>query len=254
MRKPTPTPTPTPAEAELDRLYQGPLQDFIAFRNALAASLKKAGDAHESKSVKALAKPSASAWAVNQVFWKERAIFDALIDASDRLRAALASGPSDAAERERHEAVNAAVRRARSVLEESGQNASDALMRRVATTFDALASYGSANPNPMNGRLTEDLEPAGFGAFTALVLVPALPEPAGQTQGAPEDEVAKQEAALEKAKSQLTEAANRMTRLETELNARKARLIAAQEAAEEAAVRVAETETRLLQARARADS
>jgi hypothetical protein len=49
----------------IDELYQLPLDEFTAARNALA---KSTGDA----SIKKLEKPSLSAWAVNQLFWHQR--------------------------------------------------------------------------------------------------------------------------------------------------------------------------------------
>ncbi|MCC7125349.1 MAG: hypothetical protein IT178_10910, partial [Acidobacteria bacterium] len=57
-------------EAAIDALYQGPLDGFTAARNALAAALKKSGDKAGAERVKALAKPSVTAWAVNQAWWR----------------------------------------------------------------------------------------------------------------------------------------------------------------------------------------
>lgn len=232
-------------DEHLDELYQSPLEDFVANRNALAAALKKGGNEPASKRVKALTKPSASAWAVNQVYWKERAVFDALIGAGDRLRESLESTPSESAERDRHEAVEAAIRSAHTILEASSQKPSDILMRRVATTLDALASYGSSNPDPMTGRLSKDLDPAGFGAFAALA--PNLPEPTKPTLV---DTLAEREEALDRARSRLDEATSRIARVEKELGAVQQRLLDAEKAAEEAAIQVAESEARLEEAKA----
>ena len=79
-------PKPKPEDDELEKLYQAPLSEFVFLRNALAAELKKAGDAGGAKRVKALVKPNASAWAVNQLYWKEPLSFAALIEAGDRYR------------------------------------------------------------------------------------------------------------------------------------------------------------------------
>ena len=64
-------------DAAIDRLYQLPLDEFTAARNALAKELGKEG-----APVKTLAKPPAAAWAINQVFWQRRPAFDALIAAA----------------------------------------------------------------------------------------------------------------------------------------------------------------------------
>ena len=54
----------------IDQLYQLPLDEFTAARNALA---KSSGQA----SLKALEKPTLAAWAVNQLYWHQRATYDA---------------------------------------------------------------------------------------------------------------------------------------------------------------------------------
>ncbi|MGH9333009.1 MAG: hypothetical protein ACRD21_04585, partial [Vicinamibacteria bacterium] len=56
-------------DEELDRLYQVPLGDLVRARNDLAAALKKSGDGAAAERVKEISKPSASAWAVNQLYW-----------------------------------------------------------------------------------------------------------------------------------------------------------------------------------------
>ena len=100
---------------------------------------------------------------MNQLYWKEPLSFDALIAAGDRYRDVFSEeGVRENAERERLEAVRDATGIVRAILERSTQSASHVVMRRVETTLDALASYGSANPEPMDGRLTRDLEPPGL--------------------------------------------------------------------------------------------
>ena len=66
----------------LDRLYPVALGGVRA-RNELAKSAG-AGAA----SIRALEKPNIPAWAVNQLYWRERRVYDALVKASERLRAA----------------------------------------------------------------------------------------------------------------------------------------------------------------------
>src|SRR5687768_15461476 len=75
-------------EAETDSLFQGSLTEFTAARNALAMRLKKEGRAADAERVKALAKPSAPAWAVNQLFWENPKAFDRLIAVGERVRKA----------------------------------------------------------------------------------------------------------------------------------------------------------------------
>ena len=68
-------------DSDIDALFQLPPGEFTAARNALASRLKKGGHADEAEAVKALPKPSVSAWAVNQLFWKHRKPFDRLMAA-----------------------------------------------------------------------------------------------------------------------------------------------------------------------------
>ena len=87
------------SQSDLDHLFQLPLSEFTAARNALAAKLKKAGRAEESERVKRLLKPPASAWTVNQLYWRHGKELSALMDNGDRFRAAqaaqLAGKPAD---------------------------------------------------------------------------------------------------------------------------------------------------------------
>src|SRR5262245_20780145 len=71
---------------EIDDLFKLPVAEFTSARNALAARLKKEGRANDAERVKLLAKPSVSAWAVNQLYWDHRDAFDQLIATGKRLR------------------------------------------------------------------------------------------------------------------------------------------------------------------------
>jgi hypothetical protein len=244
------------ADDELDRLYQMPLGEFVTARNQLAASVKKTGDADAANQIKAIPKPSASAWAVNQVYWKERWVFDALMSASDRLRAAIEAGTADALGGDREETVRVAIGRARRFLEESGEKASDAVMRRVTTTFDALASYGSSNPNPLRGRLSQDLQPAGFGAFAGVAPPPpAAPPSASPPSPAPFDntELLELEAMVDRARRELAEATAAAASLRDELKMTQRRCLAAEEAAQAAAEKLSERQVALDDARRQTD-
>jgi len=174
------------SDEELDRLYRLPLEEFVQARNDLAAALKKGGDPDSTKRVRDLPKPSASAWAVNQLYWTARPELDELIVIGDRYRraqqAALAGDGSELsdAERDRRRAIDEAIRRVRYILSESSQAANEPLMRRITTTLEALASYGSENPDPMRGRLTEDVESPGFGALSSLAPPPTAPPTAAE--------------------------------------------------------------------------
>src|SRR6185503_2684646 len=71
-------------DSSIDRLYQEPLEGFVAARTALAKTLTGA----EAKRVKALQKPTTVPWAVNQLYWHARPVYDRLIKSGGAVRAA----------------------------------------------------------------------------------------------------------------------------------------------------------------------
>jgi len=161
--------------SDIDGLFQIPLDEFTAARNALTARLKKAGRADEAEHVKALAKPQISAWAVNQLYWKHRKAFEQLIAAGERFRKAQAaqlagkSGDLRAPLEARREALTELAKAAADILRNAGHNPSSDMMRRIATSLEAIATYGAHPDAPPAGRLTDDLDPPGFEALAALI-------------------------------------------------------------------------------------
>src|SRR5262245_18587450 len=73
------------AEERIDALYDRPLEEFVAARNALAKELGKEGAKDKAAEVKLLAKPSISAFALNQLVRKHGEAVNAFLRASDRL-------------------------------------------------------------------------------------------------------------------------------------------------------------------------
>jgi hypothetical protein len=163
------------AISDTDSLFQLPLDEFTAARNALAAQLKKAGHGDEADQVKALVKPPVSAWAVNQLYWRHRKAFDRLLAAGERFRKAQANqlAGKDTELREpleaRRQALSELSKIAGSLLRGAGHNPSPDTMRRVTTTLEALATYGTHPDAPRAGRLTDDVDPPGFEAVAALI-------------------------------------------------------------------------------------
>ena len=163
------------APDDVDSLFELPLSEFTAARNALATRLKKGGNAAEANRVKSLAKPSVAAWAVNQLFWKHRIAFDRLLDAGERFRnaqtAQLAGKSADlrAPLEARRVALSELSTHAAKILAEGGNAATPDTMRRVTTTLEALSTYAGIPDTPIPGRLMDDVQPPGFEALAALV-------------------------------------------------------------------------------------
>lgn len=160
----------TPA-SETDALFAVPLGEFTAARNALAARLKKEGRTGEAERVKAMAKPPATAWAVNQLFWRHRKEMERLFTIGEKVREAQTGRAGDLRRllEERRTAVSSLTNRAAEILRDAGHAASQDAKRRMAITLESLAAWGHSNGESQAGRLTADLEPLGFDSLAALL-------------------------------------------------------------------------------------
>jgi hypothetical protein len=158
-----------PLDDQVDRLYGLPLDRFTEARNALARELTRAGDREGAGAVRALRKPSLSAWALNQLSRSCPDDVERLLAAGADLRAAQARAldgdPSQLrrARQEEDEQVQAMAGRAASQMAEAGRPASPAQHERLTATLRAAATNDEASELLRHGRLVHDLEPAGFG-------------------------------------------------------------------------------------------
>jgi hypothetical protein len=148
---------------DIDRLYQLPLAGFTAARNELA---KRAGT--QGAEVRKLEKPNAAAWAVNQLFWRHRKVFDALVTASEDVRRANARGLAGKAVDlvglgDRHrQALDKALAVVTALLKEAGDAASPQTLSAISRTLDAV-------PSPsIRGRLSRPLEAVGISLLAGL--------------------------------------------------------------------------------------
>lgn len=159
-----------PAERDLDRLYGLPREEFTGARNALVRELRKAGRKDEAEEVRALKKPSVSAWAVNQLAWQRPQEVADLVKAGDALRKAqrdVLAGKKGAdvraESRTQHELADELVATARELLEESGVRATPSVAQRISGTLRAASTDPAAAKALRQGRLTDDVESVGFG-------------------------------------------------------------------------------------------
>jgi hypothetical protein len=162
-------------EDDVDALFRLPLPEFTGARNTLAARLKKSGRGDEAVLVKALVKPSISAWAVNQLYWNHRDAFDRLIASGERFHRAqvsrLAAKVADmrAALDARREALTHLSDLATSLLRDAGHNPSLDTIRRITTTLEAMSVYASRSDALRPGRLTHDVDPPGFDSLASFI-------------------------------------------------------------------------------------
>jgi len=159
--------------AEIDALFQLPLAEFTAARNALAKRLKGEGRTLDAERVKALAKPPATAWAVNQLYWQDPKAIERLLTLGERVRKAQTGKLKNADLRalldEKKQMTSELLTRGSAILGKAGHAASPDAMRRVSATLESLAAWGDTDGLPKAGRLTADLDPPGFDTLAALM-------------------------------------------------------------------------------------
>jgi hypothetical protein len=171
----------TSVEDELDGLYAGDFDDFVARRNEVAKRLRDQGDREAADRVRALKKPSRGAWAINRVSADEPKLRDALLEAGAALRKAqekVVAGSGDRAElREAGErekaAVGNALDAAGAVSEEAGARLSPAALERVSKTLHAVALDEDVRKDFERHRLTTEHEAAGMGGLSPVGGAPA---------------------------------------------------------------------------------
>ena len=194
----------TDEESELDDLYAAPLDQFVKVRNEIAARLRKDGDEAAAARVAALKKPSVSAWAVNQLARTGSLDLQRLIKAGEALEQAQsralsgedASGFQDA---RRDEA--AAISLLRTAAKQVLPSSSAAILDRIVSTLRAGAATPEGRGLLKQGRLTEDLEAAGFAAFSGVPATIAPKKTTARKAGA-----SKQQDKIESFRQRLREA------------------------------------------------
>lgn len=139
-------------------LYQVPLAQFTAERKRLADELRAAGDKKGGAKLRALPRPSVSAWVTNQLYWHARDRFDAMLAAAERLR-----GGDLAAQGDHRDAIAQLRQRATAMLTDAGHAPTSATLHKVSTNLAAISANGWFPDDP--GEIATDREPPGFEAM-----------------------------------------------------------------------------------------
>ena len=170
-------------DAELDRLYDAPLSEFVAARDELVKQLRAEGLREEAEQVKALRKPSVSAWLVNRLARERELDVQRLLNAGETLRKAQVEASEDFSEARRDEqhALERLAKGAREIAEREG--AGQTAVAQATQTLRAASLTDEGRELLKQGRLTEELEPPGFEALTGLV--PAQPKRRAQPKKEP---------------------------------------------------------------------
>jgi hypothetical protein len=175
-----------------DELYTVEPGAFIAARNAMVKELRQEGRREEADQVGRLRRPTATAWALNQVARDEPASVQAVLDAGAALRAATkqaVSGAGDALRAARageRDSLRVAVDRAISRLGDAGQTTGDVARQRLIGTLRAAMVDNEVAARLAAGTLDSDHEAPGLGIPTDPGLVVVRPDtPAGSRAGSP---------------------------------------------------------------------
>jgi hypothetical protein len=160
----------------LDRVFGAPREDFVSERNALAKELSGAGKDDEAAEIKALQKPSVSAWALNQGVRADGKAVKALLGASKALEAAQSKALRGdgaglrAAQEKQQQAVDAMVEAVEEAVE--GRDLSPAMLDRVRETLRAIPGDEELRAEFEEGRVTRDRRAVGFSGAIADVSAP----------------------------------------------------------------------------------
>ena len=165
---------------EVDELFEAGLGEFVRRRDALATQLEQGGKREEAAQVRRLRKPSAAAWALNQVSRRHPKKVEWLVVAHQKLREAHSPASLREASGARQQIVAELVEDAAGLLEKEGRSPSQTVRQRITRTLLALATDEEAQQDFRRGRLARDLEPGGWGP--AIAPTPSSSEPRAQHQ------------------------------------------------------------------------
>jgi hypothetical protein len=153
-------------------LYRGPLDGFVARRDALVRELRST-DREASVVAGKLRKPAVTAWAIDQLASDEPDVVLELLAAGADARESQQAFATQSPDRDDfarastrlRDAVEAAARATNTVLEAGGHATSDDAIRRITTTLQAAATGNAEERLALwLGTLDQDLAPSGFGA------------------------------------------------------------------------------------------
>ncbi|HUA42804.1 MAG TPA: hypothetical protein VMA32_14615 [Streptosporangiaceae bacterium] len=178
-----------------DELYALSPAEFTVARDDRARQARAAGQRDEAAAIKKLARPTASAWLVNQLartapdqIARLVAVGTALAEAQRNLVGERLRELSS----ERRQVINELLPHATEIARQAGQPASQGTMGEVRATLEAALADAGARAAVQSGRLTKALAYAGIGEvdLSAAVALPAAREPATGTQHAAGGEAA----------------------------------------------------------------
>lgn len=158
-----------------DSLYGLRPDRFTAARTAAAIQARDDGDRALQAAVKALRRPSVSAWVVNLLVRERAELVEQVISLGDALREAQSLLQGDALRdlgRQRRQLIAAVAAEARSLAESRGQKVTDTVGRQVEETLQAAMTDDAAAEAVRSGLLTQPLSSTGLDALAESLAVP----------------------------------------------------------------------------------
>ncbi len=216
----------------LDPLFAAPLEDFVEARNELAKQLRGEGRREEADRVKAMRKPPAVVWALNQLARTNGRGVRELVDAAETMRK-VQSGRSRTsfadAQRALADLVRQLAKEAADLLDDSGRQPSRALVQRLDRALMAAAATPATSDELRAGRLLAEPEPLGFAGLgePSGTAPKRQRRPAAERKQRESEQAARRKAKVEGAQRELREAkaeAARLSRDAERANARVAEL------------------------------
>jgi hypothetical protein len=149
-----------------DELYGLPPAEFTATRDERARVAKAAGRREDAAAIRKLARPTTSAWLVNQLSREAPHGLERLFEVADALAEAqrtLAGDRMRELSAHRRQVVTELLPVAGAVADRAGQPASPAVLEEVRATLEAAVADNDARDAVRTGRLTRALAYAGLG-------------------------------------------------------------------------------------------
>ncbi|WP_106399016.1 hypothetical protein [Actinocorallia populi] len=173
--------------AAIEELYRVPPSEFVQTRRRLADAAQAAGDEAVAKRIRALRRPTVSAWAVNLLVREQGELVGELLELGEEIRRGWAGGEDPARfDRVRNLAVAEAVRVAGVLVEATGRPLGEQAAHEVEETLQAAIVDAEAAEEVRSGRLTHPRSHAGFA-------VPEAPAPGEAVLAGSEQERVREE-------------------------------------------------------------
>jgi hypothetical protein len=225
---------------EPEALFEEDPKTFVAARDQLAKELRAAGQRDDAAEVRALRRPSVSAWALNQVARRDGSTIDQLLASMERARGAqdevLAGAEREIlrdAMTERRQALHAVVEAARAVIEESGRPP-DATTRDIESALQG--SLTPAFTDALRRGVLIDLDAGGGDddSLSALLSASVPASTAPSTAAADAARRQQREADVARVRAEVHEAATLVANAASTLADRERELHDARQALEDA--------------------